>query len=509
MIQSIDSDNRITAKFSDSELPRIARNGELYVVGGVLYIYGDLDNTGFGRWFPLSVNKKVYTFTQSTESTEWIIPIDFYTSDLEVVVYDASNRVFPHTYTVDATHTEIKLTFLTPLKGQAYIFVSREMFSWVDNKFTVGDNNNFSITQDPTEPGAYYLQINTRHIEILKNGDVTFRQNLTVSGNLQVTGNANIDGDLSIQGENVNINTTTLTVKDNVVTLNKGFSGIPTTSVGLEVDRGDEGVLSFVTFDETSDIVVIPVKQGDGTFVQDEVAGKTYVASEVSIINAKISSAENTLTDGVSTLTNSVNTEVNRAIAAELVLTNNLTDEVNRAIAAELVLTNNLTDEVNRAIAAEAALTTGISDEYARATATEFVLQTKIKDEQSARESADVTLTTNLDNEVARALAAETVLQNNIDVEKGRIDSILSASTADADSFKEIVDLINSVDTANDTAFAGYVSSNNERSSIIEQSVSDETTRATAAESQISTNLQNVVNAIGTYEEFMDGMTGQ
>ncbi len=51
-------------------------------------------------------------------------------------------------------------------------------------------------------------------------------------------------------------------------------------------------------------------------------------------------------------------------------------------------------------------------------------------------------------------------MQAAVDVEKGRIDAILEASTADADSFAEIVTLINSIDAENDSAFAGYVLSN-------------------------------------------------
>lgn len=54
----------------------------------------------------------------------------------------------------------------------------------------------------------------------------------------------------------------------------------------------------------------------------------------------------------------------------------------------------------------------------------------------------------------------DVTLQANINTEKGRIDAILSASEADKNSFAEIVSLINSVDTTNDTAFAGYVLSN-------------------------------------------------
>ena len=61
-------------------------------------------------------------------------------------------------------------------------------------------------------------------------------------------------------------------------------------------------------------------------------------------------------------------------------------------------------------------------------------------------------------------------LQGQVNTEKGRIDAILSASEADKDSFAEIVSLINSVDTSNDSAFAGYVTSNN---AALAQEVSD------------------------------------
>ncbi|NBU33870.1 hypothetical protein EBZ38_03500 [bacterium] len=59
-------------------------------------------------------------------------------------------------------------------------------------------------------------------------------------------------------------------------------------------------------------------------------------------------------------------------------------------------------------------------------------------------------------------------LQSQVNTEKGRINAILSASQADKDSFAEIVSLINSVDTSNDSAFAGYVSSNNAAVSALE-----------------------------------------
>jgi len=88
---------------------------------------------------------------------------------------------------------------------------------------------------------------------------------------------------------------------------------------------------------------------------------------------------------------------------------------------------------------------------------------------------------------------SNTSLQAAIDTEKGRIDAILSAADADKDSFAEIVALINSVDTTNDTAFAGYVLSNDAAlaaetsarqaaDTTLQSNIDAEVTRATAAE---------------------------
>jgi putative methionine-R-sulfoxide reductase with GAF domain len=81
---------------------------------------------------------------------------------------------------------------------------------------------------------------------------------------------------------------------------------------------------------------------------------------------------------------------------------------------------------------------------------------------------------------------SNTTLQSAIDAEKARIDAILSAADADKDSFAEIVTLINSVDTENDTAFAGYVLSND---AALAQEVTDRTT----ADTTLQTNIDNEV----------------
>lgn len=58
--------------------------------------------------------------------------------------------------------------------------------------------------------------------------------NITISGNLTITGN------LTVNGTTTTINTHELTVEDNIITLNSGYTGSPESSpdAGIEVNRG-------------------------------------------------------------------------------------------------------------------------------------------------------------------------------------------------------------------------------------------------------------------------------
>jgi len=95
----------------------------------------------------------------------------------------------------------------------------------------------------------------------------------------------------------------------------------------------------------------------------------------------------------------------------------------------------------------------------------------------SAVSTANTSLTSAIDAEETARIAADNTLDGKITTEKSRIDAILSAADADKDSFAEIVSLINSVDTDNDTAFAGYVISND---AALAQEVTDRTSADTA-----------------------------
>ena len=117
---------------------------------------------------------------------------------------------------------------------------------------------------------------------------------------------------------------------------------------------------------------------------------------------------------------------------------------------------------VDSAVAAEAALresgdstiTSNLNSEISRATAAEGVISAGLAQELLDRAAA-------VSAEASARVSGDNALDAKITTEKNRVDAILSAAGANSDSFAEIVSLINSVDATNDTAFAGYVTSNN------------------------------------------------
>ena len=253
-----------------------------------------------------------------------------------------------------------------------------------------------------------------------------------------------------------------------------------------------------------------------------------YVLSNNAALSAEIANRISDVNTEESRASAAEAAEAARAIAAEGTLQTNITAEsaariadVNaeeaRAIAAESA-------EALRATAAEGTLQTNISAEAAsriadvnaeetRATDAEGVLQSNISAEAASRIAADSALTsayTSADSAITAAYTAadsaeasvrslaDITLQGNINVEKAKIDAILLASDADKDSFAEIVTLINSVDTANDSAFAGYVLSNNAavaaNAATAAADVDAEEARALAAEALLSGRITSEVS---------------
>ncbi|MCP4928831.1 MAG: hypothetical protein GY918_07225 [Gammaproteobacteria bacterium] len=121
-------------------------------------------------------------------------------------------------------------------------------------------------------------------------------------------------------------------------------------------------------------------------------------------------------------------------------------------------------------------------------------VQADVDQNESDCDAADSALSARLDTLEAdpTTATAVTAVQANVDTEKDRVDAILSAADADKDSFAEIVTLINSVDTTNDTAFAGYVTSNDAAVAAVQADVDQNEADSDAAELALSNRVDDL-----------------
>jgi hypothetical protein len=72
-------------------------------------------------------------------------------------------------------------------------------------------------------------------------GGIELSDATTVQDNLNVTGNLTVSGNITANGSQFIVNATTVTTKDNIITVNSGEvgSGVTAGKAGIQVDRGD------------------------------------------------------------------------------------------------------------------------------------------------------------------------------------------------------------------------------------------------------------------------------
>jgi len=85
-------------------------------------------------------------------------------------------------------------------------------------------------------------------------GDTTTRGDLNVTGDLTIASDISIAGNLQVNGTTTTIDTNTLLIEDNIITLNKNQTGTPSTTLrsGIEVERGSSANAVF-QFNESTD----------------------------------------------------------------------------------------------------------------------------------------------------------------------------------------------------------------------------------------------------------------
>jgi len=83
-------------------------------------------------------------------------------------------------------------------------------------------------------------------------GNVTGNLTGNITGSTTVGANLTVTGDLIIQGTTVTLNTETLAIEDNIITLNSNVTGTPSANGGVEIERGTSDNASIL-WNETSD----------------------------------------------------------------------------------------------------------------------------------------------------------------------------------------------------------------------------------------------------------------
>ena len=170
--------------------------------------------------------------------------------------------------------------------------------------------------------------------------------------------------------------------------------------------------------------------------------------------------------------------------------------EETRATAAEAAIQADVDQneaDADAAVAAEnAAMLSAVAAVQADVDQNESDADTAIAAENAAMLAAVAVVQADVDQNESDADAAIAAVQADVDqnesdsdaaiaAERARIDAILVGAGASTDNFAEIVALVNSVDTANDTAFAGYVTSNDAAVAAVQADVDQNETDADAA----------------------------
>jgi hypothetical protein len=170
-----------------------------------------------------------------------------------------------------------------------------------------------------------FLNINTTEEQTVK-GSVNFAKDVYVKGNLTVSG-----------GTVTEIETEQLKVGDNTITLNADIPAdmMPTENAGIEVNRGSEGVMPLLIWDETEDVakvvtgkdnegnwILTPIATGgDATQIKTELdktqesAGLAADGSYVANTNANYISDATTLADADNKLDNAIKILANKEAA--------------------------------------------------------------------------------------------------------------------------------------------------------------------------------------------------
>lgn len=209
----------------------------------------------------------------------------------------------------------------------------------------------------------------------------------------------------------------------------------------------------------------------------------------------------------LTTLNTDISAEVTRATTAEGTLTTNLNNEITARTNADSTLTTNLANEVTRATTAEGTLTTNLANEVTRATGVEGSLTSLTTTDKTSLVAAINEIKSSSD---ITALTATVNTINGDSTTTGSfrkaIADVIGTAPETLNTLKEIADAINNDPNLNTTLttlvsssitsakeeLKGTVTTAMDTLGEIETAISNEVTRATAAEGTKLTKTSNL-----------------
>lgn len=251
--------NNIKLGDSDKRWDLYANNANVVTVGvsNTLTVNGTLIvNPGVANAIVVTGNSTHSNVTITSNSTQFFSNVTF---DTNVLFVDSvNNRVGVATINPDAG-----LTVAATANVSGAVILGSTLA--VNSALTVSNNGIFTGTVNASagfNAGANVL-LSTSDIKVgnatvnsfINSSSISTTGTLAVTANASFSNNVTISGNLTVSGTTTYVNTATLNVADNIVTLNADVSGAtaPTENAGIEVNRGSSANVT-VRWNETSDV---------------------------------------------------------------------------------------------------------------------------------------------------------------------------------------------------------------------------------------------------------------
>jgi hypothetical protein len=217
-------------------------------------------------YFPLAASNSLYaTLGASSNSTNfssntsvWASNTSFFSSN--VAVFSSNTAITACNIALFSSNTSITACNISNFSSNTAITACNIALFSSNTSITACNISNFSSNTAITACNISIFSSNTGitscNIAIASSNAAFWTSNnaLKLTGGT-LSGSLTVNGDLFIQGSTTTVNTSTLTIQDNILLINRNQTGTPPSSLwsGIEVERGDASNYYFI-FEEATQL---------------------------------------------------------------------------------------------------------------------------------------------------------------------------------------------------------------------------------------------------------------